>query len=99
MMTSREVIEGKQWQGVDESVGYAIDTSNWGGSPTDVSFAVKDVSSAMVDVTAAVTSGGATILGDIITLPKIHSLIDGHLYRVEVAFSGFECYFLIQAEL
>jgi hypothetical protein len=31
-MTSREVVEGKKSQGVDENIAYTITTTNWGST-------------------------------------------------------------------
>lgn len=96
----REVIEGVQVQGVDEQIAYQLTTTPWGASPTSVAVVVKTADGA--DVTATVTSGAASVVGDVITLPVIKSLTAGLVYRVEVKFtvSGnvLECFFRIAAE-
>jgi len=106
MAEKREVVEGIQYQGVDEQIYYAITTTPWGTSPHTVSMVVKDENAHFADVTSTVSTGSASVAGSVITLPIIKSLTDitsGHFYRVEVKFTSgsniFECYFRIQAEL
>ncbi len=102
MTTSiREAIKGVLVQGVDEQIAYQVTTTPWGSSPTNVAVVVKN--SAGTDVTATVTSGTASVMGDVITLPVIKSLTAGEVYRVEVKFtvSGniLETFFWIAAEV
>lgn len=103
MPTSREVKEGWQLQGIDEQIVYTLTTTPWGSSPTSVAVVVKDASNNNTDVTADVTSGSASVSGNIVTLPLIKGLTQGHLYRVEIKFTSggnvFECYVHIKAEL
>lgn len=101
-MSVREVAEGVQIQGADEAVTYSITTTNWASSPSDPAVTVKDVD-AGTDVTDDVTSGSASVAGDIITLPEISGLTARTLYRVELQFTAgefnpAECYFYIRAE-
>lgn len=103
-MTSRQVTEGTQAQGVDEKIIYAVDTTPWGtGSLTNIGVAVKDASNGLADVTATVTSGSVSETAGVITLPKLQSLTQGTLYRVEVKWdlggNTLECYFFVRAEL
>ena len=42
-MNSREVLEGVQQQGVDESIAYTLDVSAIGSDPGAVAGVVKDV--------------------------------------------------------
>jgi hypothetical protein len=99
---SREVTEGRQPQGVDEEVAYTFSTTTYGGSPTSVSFKVYDDSDSFADVTSTVCPGSASVVGDIITLPKLKLLTLNHLYRVEVKFTAggnvWEPYFTVLAE-
>lgn len=100
---SRQVKEKEIFQGVDESVAYAITTTPWGSSPSSPVVAVYDVSDrGRMDVTASVTTGSVSITGDVITLPLIHGLTAGKIYRVEVKFvigsSTLEAWFSIKAE-
>ena len=102
-MISREVVEGRQIQGVDEAVAYSIDTSNWGGSPSSVSAVVKQVSDG-TDVTTTVMNPNApSVATDTITLSALDTLTEGEVYRVEVKFDissdTFECFFYVHAEL
>jgi len=101
-MSVREVVEGIQIQGEDESVTYSVTVTNWASSPSGAAVAVKDVD-AGTDVTDDVTSGSVSVAGDIITLPEISGLTAGTLYRVEVQFTAGEfdpgeCFFFIRAE-
>jgi len=99
---SREVREGVQFQGEDEQVVYTITTTPWGTAPSAVAVVVKDETAAFADVTASVTSGSASVSGDVITTPKIQGLSAGRTYRVEVKFTSganvMECYFKLRAE-
>jgi hypothetical protein len=99
---SREVVQGRQYQGDAEKIAYQVDVTNWGASPSSPSVGVLDESQNNLDVTTSVTSGSPSVSGNIITLPVIQSLVIGHLYRVEVTFiiggSTEECYFEIQCE-
>ena len=101
-MISRVVRNGTQSQGVDERIAYVLTTTPWGSSPTGVSVKAFDVNAgAYTEVTATVLSGSATVSGDRITLPLVHSLTD-HLYRIEIIFicSGntFEAIIYINGE-
>jgi len=99
----RTVKEGKQTQGVDESIVYSLDVSGQGGSPSSPSVVVKDTSNNNTDVTATVMpAGSASASGDIITLPPLTALTRGHNYRIEVQFvSGsntLEVYFFVASD-
>jgi len=98
----REIVESPQYQGEDEEIVYALTTTNFGSAPTDPAVVVKDVTDGgNTDVTATVTTGAASVFGDIITLPKILDLTAGNFYRVEVMFTSgsnlFESFFYIRA--
>lgn len=97
----REIIEGAQHQGKDESIVYSLDTTNWGASPGSLSMVVIDTSTD-ADVTAVVTTGSVTAVGNIITLKTLTSLTSGITYRVEVKFTIgsniFEAYFYVIGE-
>ena len=101
-MGTRQVIEGRQYQGVDEAIAYAVTTTPWGSEPTSVSVKAYDLSTNKADVSSTVLSGTPSVAGDVITLPLLTALVDGHRYRVEVKWvsSGntFECWFEVQAE-
>ena len=103
-MSVREVTEGLQVQGAQETVTYSIETINWGGAPSDPSMTVVRISDG-VDVTDDVTSGSMNTNTDasLIFTKQITALTAGELYRVDVQFTitGFEpaeCYFYIKAE-
>lgn len=100
MANKREWAEGKLPQGVDEEITYTVDVTNWGNTPSSPSLVVKDQEGK--DVTSAVTTGTASVNGNVITLPKIKSLEAGVTYRVEVKFtiSGnvLEVYGFIEGE-
>lgn len=99
---NRQVKERDIVQGEDEKIIYSIDTSPWGGAPASPTVTVKNLTT-NVDVTNTVTSGGASVAGDVIALPLIQSLVAGNTYRVEVKYSSagntFETWFQIQAEV
>jgi hypothetical protein len=103
MTVEREVIEGKQEQGIDEEIVYSITTTPWGSSPTSIVVTAYDFTSGeYTDVSATVLSGSANAVGDVITLPKLQDLTENHKYRIEVKFtcSGnvFEPYFIVNCK-
>lgn len=83
----REIREGPQEQGTDESIKYTLTTTNLISSPESASATIYSYDgSTYTDVTATNMTGSASISGDVITLPTIHSLVEGTNYRVEVQF-------------
>ena len=103
-MISREVKEGKLSQGTDEIIAYQITTTPWASTPVVSAVKAYDVSvdGVRTDVTATVLSGVSSVTGDVITLPLLSVLTNGHIYRVEVKFTSggntFEPYFMVEAE-
>jgi hypothetical protein len=96
------VLERNLRQGEDERIAWAIDTTPWGSAPASVVVVVKNLTT-VLDVTGSTTTGTASVVGNVITLPTLHSLVAGNRYRIEVRFvSGantFETWFEIQAEI
>lgn len=87
-MSIREVVEGRQTQGADETIVYTLDTTNVGGSPS-VSAVVVWRESDSTDVTATVMpSGSHSVNGAVITLKPLTALTVGETYRVEVKFTS-----------
>ncbi|MCB0128705.1 MAG: hypothetical protein KDE58_40850 [Caldilineaceae bacterium] len=76
-------------QGEDEQIRYSVTTTNYGSSPSSVSIVAKDITDAHnpTVVTGSVLSGSASVSGDVITLPLLHSLTAGHKYKIEVMFT------------
>ncbi len=100
---TREIIEGVQYQGVDETIVYTITTTPWVSSPTFSAVVVKLVLDDS-DVTSVVMpSGAGSESGDVITLPALKLLTAEEMYKVEVLFTGggntYECYFFVKAEV
>ena len=97
---ARRVIESPLYQGEDEEIVYNLTTTPWGSSPSAVAVKVYDFDGN--DVTATVTSGAASVAGDVITLPTIKSLTAGTEYRLEVKFttggSVMEAWCIIEAQ-
>lgn len=101
MAASREVIEGTQIQGVDESVRYTVAVD-----PAPVSIlavTVHDVSAEGADVTlTTMPSGTASFAGAVITLPNLLGLTVRHQYRVEVQYTDginvLEPYFRVNCD-
>ena len=88
MADIREIAEGRVEQGVDEAIYYALTVTNWGSTPTSVAVVAKSyVDGAYTDVTTTVLSGSASVLGNVITLPKLSALTAGTLYRIEIKFT------------
>jgi hypothetical protein len=100
--STREIVEGIQYQGEDEEIVYTIDVTAVGDSPISPVLTVKDETDLFNDVTSTVATGSASANGNVITLPAIHSLTAGKFYRCEVAFdiggNDLEHYFRIRAE-
>jgi len=99
-MSKLDVVESPLEQSADEEVAYQITTTNTATNPTSPSVAVIDENTG-VDVTSTVFTSptvGAPV-GDLITLPKLKSLVEGHRYRVEVLYTSGgnkrECRFLV----
>ncbi len=103
MTIRRQIIEGRLIQGVDERIVYTLTTTPWGSDPTGIQVKAYDTTAnAKTDVSATVLAGQPSATGDVITLPMLIGLTDGHLYRIEVLFvcSGntFEAYAEVLAE-
>ena len=98
----REVAEGKQYQGEDESIAYTIDVSAIGSAPSSVSAVVKDVTNGTVVTATVMPTNVPTVSGNVITLSPLKQLTPSVLYRVEVKYtiSGniLENYFLVQGQ-
>ena len=101
-INDREVLEGKQYQGVDESIAYTLDVSAVGSSPSSVSVVVKDVTNGTVVTSTVMPTGSASVSGTVITLPALKLLTAGVLYRVEVKYTisnnVLESYFYVQGQ-
>lgn len=101
MASGRSIEEGVITQGEDEEIAYTLDVSSVGSAPSAPSVTVKRMSDGE-DVTGTTTTGGASVSGDIITLPKLSNLSDNVKYRVEVQYTiegnVFETYFIVRGE-
>lgn len=86
MTQSKRQIEFPSRQGKDESIPYTFDASKWGitvpASPT------VTVYLSGTNVTGSTVTGSASVSGSVITLPLIHSLTAGQVYRVELSFTN-----------
>jgi len=104
MATKREVKEGQQFQGVDESIVYRIDTSGFGGTPSSPVVTVYELrGDNKHDVTSVVMSTNSpSINGDYVVLSHLNTLTANRTYRVEVKFTSggnvLECWFEVVGE-
>lgn len=107
MTVKREVIEGPQLHGADETLVYTITTTPWASSPSVVGTDAKIFSynvdtHVYTDVTSTNMTGTLSASSDILTLPAINGLTAGVRYRVEVKFTAsgnvYEPYFWIYAQ-
>jgi len=103
MSNKREIKENIIPQGEEESIVYTLTTTPWGSTPTSTAAAIFTVvGDTYTNLTTTCMTGSTSVTGDVITLPSIHSLTAGTLYRVEMLFtcSGnvFEAVALIKAE-
>lgn len=81
---TRRIKESPLVQGVDERIAYLLTTTPWGSSPGTITVVLK--SAAGTDVSATYLSGAASVAGDVITTPIIHSLVNDTQYRLEIKF-------------
>ena len=95
---NREVLEGKQAQGKDESIQYTMTVSP---APTSI-IGVYVYDSKTLDTDAKAThmpSGAASFVGNVVTFPLLTALVLNHMYRVEVRYSDgtntLEPYFMV----
>lgn len=99
----REVAEGKQYQGEDESISYTLDVSAIGSSPSSVSVVVKEAFSGTAVTATVMPTNSPTVNGNVITLSPLKLLTAGVLYRVEVKYtiSGnvLESYFYVMGQV
>jgi hypothetical protein len=100
-MIQREVIEGVQKQGANESIRWVVDCTP--APVTVVAVTVEDVTATpAVDVSDDVLSGSALMSATTITLPLLAGLTTGRRYVVRVRYSDgvntVEPWFRIQAE-
>lgn len=102
----REVVEGVQYQGVDEVISYTVDVSALMPTPSDapsaVAVVVKDDHGTAVTATTMPTNA-PTVADGVIALSPLRALVAGVLYRVEVQYTiagnVLESYFYVQAEM
>ena len=101
-MSERE-FEGSPFvQGAEEEIGYEIDVSEWGDTPSNVTVKIYEWPGG-TDKSATLLDGSATISGNIIYLPQIIGLTAEMMYRLEVKFTLadlniYECFGYIAAE-
>jgi hypothetical protein len=101
-MTIRVANESPKKQGVDETIAYLVDTTNWPG--TGAISAEADVlkDEAGDDVSGTYLSGSTTASGSDITTRAVAGLVAGHRYRMEVKWTQnsniFETWWIIEGE-
>ena len=83
----REVAEGRQYQGEDESIAYTLDVSAVGSSPSSVSVVVKEAFTGEAVTATVMPTNSPTVNGNVITLSALKLLTAGVLYRVEVKYT------------
>ncbi len=98
----REVIEGTQYQGEDESISYTLNVAAVGSSPSSVSAVVKDETAGTVVTATVMPINAPTVDGNVITLSPLRALTAGHMYRMEVKYTidgnVLESYCFVQAQ-
>ena len=98
----REILGGLQFQGINESALYSVDTEPWGGTPTTPTHDIFDEEDYTTSLKTSLMDGTPTIAADIINLPALSGLTDGIIYRVFVRFvsagNTLEGYFRVEAE-
>jgi hypothetical protein len=95
-----EVLEGLQPQGVNESVNWAVATTNWGGSPSGPDYDIFDEDDLATSLKPSLMPGTATVSGDDVILPTLSGLTARVIYRITVSFTSggndLECYFRVK---
>lgn len=83
----REIKEGINYQGSNESISYTLTIpTTWGTAPTSpvANIYTDNRDGTYADVTSTNMSGTATVSGQVITLPLIQALTIDQMYRVDV---------------
>jgi hypothetical protein len=81
------VVESPKYARAGEGVYWAIDTTNYGGSPTSISVVALDMGNSANDVSGTVLTGSPTVATNTITLPKFLSASVGK-FRLIVTFTN-----------
>lgn len=99
---TREVMEGKQYQGADEIIAYTLDVSAIGSTPSAVAVVVKDKADGSAVTSTVMPTGSPSVAGNIITLPPLKLLTADALYKIEVKYviagNTLETYFHVQCQ-
>ena len=86
MSNIREIKEGLQYIGEDETIVFTLTTTPWGSSPSSPSAKIYEINGdTLTDVSDDCMTGSAAAVNDVITLPAINCTA-GTDYRVEVQF-------------
>ena len=90
-------------QGVDEKISYSVDTSRWGGSPTNINVKIYETRGrTKTDVSDTCLVGDPSVSGNVISTSIVQLLTATKKYRLEVMFDTgtdtLEFYILIYAE-
>ena len=81
LQKTRRIKESPLYQGEDESVAYTLTTTPQGGGPSSPAVVIKDADDS--DISGTNMTGSASVDGDVITSPAVHSLTPGAKYRLE----------------
>lgn len=85
----REVNESPRTQGIDESIGYILDTAKWGGSPSSPVVQLSDISALIeVDVSSTKLVGTPLASANTITTPRVTGLLAGRRYRMDIRWTA-----------
>ncbi len=81
---SREIREGLQPQGPNESIIYRITVTPAAVSAGSVTVTDQNTGA---DVTASTCTGSATVSNGALVLPALHDLVENHFYEIEAAYT------------
>lgn len=99
---AREVLEGIQVQGVNESILWSVDTSPWGGTPTSPSHDIFDIEDMSTSLKATLMPGTPSVSGDNVVLPALSGISTDVTYIVTVRFATggntLEGYFRVRGQ-
>lgn len=97
------VAEGTQEQSADEELIYTIDTTEWTSNPSSPTVVATDETADETVTTTVFPTNEPSASGAVITLSPLKALTKGHIYKVEVKFTGgsnkFECHFKVKCTM
>lgn len=88
-MSETLFVESPRHQRPAEAIAYTVDTTPYGGGPTNVAVVLYQVAAdgAQTNVSGTKLSGSPGVSGDVITTPLVTALVANSVYLLEVRFT------------